>query len=357
MKKGKKRYVAIIISVLCVMIFFTGCNVEYTYSYGKELEENTEDCVQKEIGGNNNYLKFEIQEVCKHKNTTVVIVRESTCKERGQENIVCNDCEEVVATNDLEFAQHTFSEYILQVEPTPEKNGVEVRYCSCCFEREEREYVCTHKETSIQVQKATCKEKGFEKEVCDLCNTIVKEQTLDFSKCSYGDWIYTKEANPLEEGERYRKCSNCDNKEIEKYTMSMAGDNSIYITGTDINASFVNAEFTQDAIDKNDIVYSEDTGAGSNNPFILGHKHGTLKKLSKTKVGESIYVSRNGVIEKYEVVVSEYGVQNESWTDIVGEVTATSIWKNFGCKTLHLYTCYGKDKNGRWMVLATKQES
>ena len=142
----------------------------------------------------------------------------------------------------------------------------------------------------------------------------------------------------------------------EYYNMSELENNSIYITGTDINHGFTISSFTQSAVDTYDIVYTEETDLGSNNPFVLGHNYGTLGILNQTKVGAHIYLNINGVIEIYEVVVSEYALQNSAWTDIIGQTTGTSLWHNYGCKTLHMYTCYGNNRNGRWLVLAKKIE-
>jgi sortase (surface protein transpeptidase) len=112
------------------------------------------------------------------------------------------------------------------------------------------------------------------------------------------------------------------------------------------------SSFTQSAVDKYDIVYTTEA-MDSNNPFILGHNHGTMQYISKINKGDLIYVSVNGNVRTYKVVVSEFAMQNNSHTDIIGQSSGYSIWDNLGGETLHMYTCYGVN-NGRWMVLAIR---
>ena len=167
---------------------------------------------------------------------------------------------------------------------------------------------------------------------------------------------YTESVNEERDSlteEKYFDEAEKEETEVEEHTMTVSRENSIYIPGTGINNSFTISSFTQSAIDDFDIVYTESTEGGSNNPFVLGHNYRTLGNLDRAEVGQNIYIVKNGVIEIYKIVVSEYGLQNTSWTDIVGQSTGTSVWHNYDCKTLHIYTCYGSDVDGRWMVLAT----
>lgn len=237
-----------------------------------------------------------------------------------------------------------------------EEKTEEVKQETEGIEVEETYYeICLHEAiTFVTIKEATCSEEGKEVGICDECNETIEERVLNLLDCTYGKWVYTKYSTPVESGERYKKCSECGNTVSESYTMSMPGDDSIYIAGTDIKACYKISSFTQKAVDKYDIVYTEETSLGSNNPFILGHKYRTLGKLSQTKVGSYIYLSKNGEIETYKVIISEYGLQNDDETDIIGQTTGTSIWDTFDGKTLHIYSCYGKNDDGRWMVLATK---
>ena len=246
---------------------------------------------------------------CPHKVTYTKVVKKATCFEFGQIDTICKRCNTVLSSNTLEKKAHTFGSYELKIKPSAIKPGLEVRVCSVCLKEEKREYFCVHE-----------------------INTEER-------------WTYVKYATPFESGERYKHCYLCEAVLSETYTIPVLENNSIYITDTDIKKSFTISSFTQSAVDRYDIVYTEGSKIGTNNPFVLGHNYGTLGKLYQTKVGEHIYLYINGVIEIYEVVVSEYGLQNSSKSDIIGQTTGTSIWDNYDCKTLHMYTCYGNNRN------------
>ena len=253
---------------------------------------------------------------CKHQETYTKIVKEATCCELGQIDTICVKCDTVLASNPREKCAHTFGDYELTIKPSSLGPGLEVRVCSSCLKEEKREYFCSHE--------------------------VNPEEK----------WTYAKYATPFESGERYKHCYLCEAVLSETYTIPELEGNSIYITGTDIKHTFTISSFTQNAVDRYDIVYTEGSKLGSNNPFVLGHNYGSLGILYQTKVGEHIYLYINGAIEVYEVIASEYALQNSTQNDIIGPITGTSIWHSYECKTLHLYTCYGNGRNGRWIVLA-----
>lgn len=206
---------------------------------------------------------------------------------------------------------------------------------------------CPHKVTYTKIIKeATCFEIGQKEEK--------KEYVCVHEINPEEKWTYVKYATPFEKGERYKNCYLCGAILSEFYTIPKLENNSIYITNTDINAKVAISSFTQGAVDRYDIVYTEATKLGLNNPFVLGHNYRTLGLLYQTAVGEHIYLYINEILEIYEVVVSEYGLQNSSRNDIIGQTTGTSIWDSYDGKTLHMYTCYGSKRNGRWIVLAKK---
>ncbi|MBR3614766.1 MAG: hypothetical protein IKL55_06270 [Clostridia bacterium] len=255
---------------------------------------------------------------CPHKENYTKVVKVATCFEEGQIDTICKKCKTVLSSDVLEKASHFFGDYEIKIKPSEFKTGLEVRICKKCSKEETREYFCEHKITEDE------------------------------------KWIYEKYATPFEEGRRYKRCNLCDAKISEKYTIPELENNSIYICGTDIKKQFTISSFTQSAVDRYNIVYTENSKLGSNNPFVLGHNYGTLGILYQTKIGEHIYLYINGTIEIYEVIISEYGLQNSAKSDIIGQTTGISIWNTYDCKTLHMYTCYGNNRNGRWIVLAKK---
>lgn len=333
---------------------------------------------------------------CPHKETYTKIAKVANCFELGQMDTICKRCDTILESNSIEKTAHTFGDYELIINPSPSGAGLEVRVCKVCLKEEKREYYCPHEVTYNKVIKeATCYALGQIDTICEMCEVVLDSDTLEKTAHIFGEykvtvnpsaskpgievrtclncskqesreyfcvhkinskegWTYVKYATPFEKGERYKHCSLCGARLSETYTIPVMENNSIYITGTDINHSFTISSFTQNSVDKYDIVYTEGSMLGANDPFVLGHNFRTLAILDQTKVGAHIYLYINGVIEIYEVMVSEYGLQNSTATDIVGKTTGSSIWHQYESKTLHIYTCYGFNSYGRWIVLAKK---
>lgn len=145
-------------------------------------------------------------------------------------------------------------------------------------------------------------------------------------------------------------CAICVYPQLYSARSEPPGENALLIPGAGIHANLTVAPYTQEAVDNNDVVYSLDNG--ENNPFVLGHDSGSLRKLHKTEIGQYIYISVAGKAEAYRVVVSEYARSSDDDLDIIGKETGASIRDTLGDKTLHLYTCHGLLPSGRWIVLA-----
>lgn len=141
--------------------------------------------------------------------------------------------------------------------------------------------------------------------------------------------------------------------EIEDATLE---NNMISVPRIGLKSVFTQGPFTQNAVDANDILlaYAYAIGLGENDPFILGHNTHSLKNLRNIQVGTNIYLNFNGILETYQVVVSELGQVTEDQSDIRGINSGETIYRNLGVKTLHMYTCDYSVSNGRWIVLAKK---
>lgn len=293
--------------------------------------------------------------ICPHASMTAFITKFPTCTESGFEDVICDACGTVTTTYPVSPNGHSVENYNITVKPTPNQNGVQTGTCSVCDEVVESEYICPHDiSCAVMAEEPTCKKTGKENVICEFCETIIETNTVNIVDCNYGDWIEINPATPFESGERYHECIYCEKRVTESYCISMPSENSIYIPGTGICHNFAVSSFTQGAVDSNDIVYAYayDFGMGANDPFVLGHNTGTMKNLDKTRVGQYIYICKDGIIETYEVIVSEFGMMTADEMDIIGQTSRCSMWRNLGNKTLHMYTCVKGVANGRWLVLA-----
>lgn len=81
---------------------------------------------------------------------------------------------------------------------------------------------CKHSKTTVTgVKKATCKEAGYSGDtVCSACNKVVKKGAATAKAAhTYGGWTQTKEPTCTVKGEKYRTCSICSYKDVQKVDM------------------------------------------------------------------------------------------------------------------------------------------
>jgi hypothetical protein len=186
--------------------------------------------------------------------------------------------------------------------------------------------------------------------VCVCGDSYIK--TLAATGHSYSSWKVTKSATPTKDGTESRSCHYCGDKQTRSIEFKYAGSNAIYIRSAGLNVRLNHGEFDQDSVDKYDVVIAYPTYCKG--AFVLGHKTRSMKVLHKTKIGDIIYLRIDGNVTRYKVIISEYAFQNKEQNDIVGQTTGISMWDESHGDTLHLYTCHGSNKDGRWLVLAVK---
>lgn len=283
--------------------------------------------------------------------------RYATCEKNGLNELICDDCGYVIDSSEIQALGHEWTGEVMTKWPLLDASGIKTRTCVKCGEKMERLFKCNHySSVHVRVLKdATCTEKGIEADICDMCQKQLDTREIDALGHDYGRWVVTKDAMPGVSGSRYKECTKCKNRITESFDFSMAGATSLYIPGTGINQTMTIGSYSQEDVDSYKIVYVPEVhGIGTSDPFILGHKERGLGSLYKTQVGQKIYVSIDGVIETYEVFLSEYAEENSTGILIIGKSSGTVLQDAFGYKTLHLYTCYGSSSIGRWMVLAKK---
>ena len=300
------------------------------------------------------YMVFpaEATDRCSHLDVIQERVNESSCTVNGTVNEKCAACEEIFTVYKEEKLEHTLTEYVLVKPAGPNEDGILEANCIYCDFVSSIAYVCPHDETyTEETAIADCENDGAIDTLCCECNTVLNTEIIPALGHNFGGWSITKYAVPGTNGSKQRACETCEKKESQSYSFSMP-ENGIYVPGTSLNHSFVRTALSQDSVDRYDLVY-DSSYFGTAGPWILGHKTGSMRYLPQIKVGSIIYISVGGNISTYKVQISEAAMQNESWTDIIGNKSGKSIFANMGGTTLRMYTCYG-GTNGRWIVLATK---
>ena len=277
-----------------------------------------------------------------------------TCTSDGHMVDVCKVCNDEVILDTVPAIGHLYGEWEVTSKATATTNGIETRYCHC-GEQETREYVCVHTNTHEEVVvDATCTVKGTMNIVCDECTKVIDVKDIAVTEHVFGKWVVTKKATPEENGIKVRSCS-CGKEESANITFNVAGNNSIYIPSANINVKYVVAPFTQAAVDKYDVICNYNR-INEDNPIVLGHNTGSLKKLYNTNVGSYIYFFEDGVMSKYKVVVSERAIETKGCTELEGLETGYELFDSYSGDTVRLYTCYQDKELGkiRWIVCAEK---
>ncbi|MBQ8806473.1 MAG: hypothetical protein IJZ68_08470 [Bacteroidaceae bacterium] len=275
----------------------------------------------------------------------------ATCTKPAVFTYTCN-CGDMYQELTGELAEHEYN--VTVTPPTCTENGYSIYTCIVCeysyTEENLRAHGHDYTKTTIN---PTCIQNGYTIYECKNCDEVyTSEYTEKTNTHVWSDWEITRYASPVNNGTRSRVCQLCQMNDTETFAFTWKGNYSVYVPNTDIFAEFVVADFNQSSVDHYDVVYS--TPMDTANPFILGHNTGTMSTLYNVVVGQRIYVYWDGEVRVYEVVISEFAMQNDDHSDMVGQTTGTSIWDSVGEETLHLYTCYGAIKNHRWMVLAKR---
>lgn len=283
------------------------------------------------------------------------VVEEENVAAENEAQVSEIDQEEI---SDVAFqvsCDHEFTAYVISEAPNTNAHGTQTRECIKCGTVEETIYVCPHAESCwVETIYPTCEQEGIEIYECIFCKTVTTETVIEKIPCNFSDWRYTSYATPVSNGTMSRYCETCGASESKPYEFTMPSANSIYVPETHFYHSMHVGNFTQSEVDRYDLVYSTNaTNSGAQDPFLIGHNYGTMRYLDEIKVGQYIYLSINDNIEIFEVVISEYALQNDEHTNITGQTSGFSIFDSVGEQTLHMYTCYGGGE-GRWMVLAKR---
>ncbi len=132
------------------------------------------------------------------------------------------DAEKYANENNFTFVDlsgehtHSFSEWTVTTEPTCTTEGEETRTCSVCNVTETRDVAALEHDYKHITKSATCKETGFEKDVCSRCGDEINYNELPLAPHTFSAWTVTTEPTCTAEGEETRTCSVCGLAETRK---------------------------------------------------------------------------------------------------------------------------------------------
>lgn len=115
------------------------------------------------------------------------------------------------------------------------------------------------------------------------------------------------------------------------------------IPSAGIDVKVVFTEGTQEAVDKNDVVWD----SVCENIRLLGHADKSFKNLSAINIDDDIYFGK----EKYRVFFSSRGIETEDNTNVTSSYTGQRL---LGKADMELITCVDDKGIEKWIVLAKK---
>ena len=159
--------------------------------------------------------KEDVELKCTHAETVTSVVKEATCSQKGQEDVVCTLCGHTLSSKEIPTVDHKFGAWTTTKEATCEEKGTQERKCSVCGETETKEIAALGHDygEAVVTKEPTCTETGTKISTCKHCGKEVTEE-IPMLDHTYGQWTVTKEATETEEGSKERVCSVCGKKEV-----------------------------------------------------------------------------------------------------------------------------------------------
>ena len=106
--------------------------------------------------------------------------------------------------------EHSFGQWIVELEPTCTQNGIRTRVCECG--EEERVDIPSkgHTVTDWFVDiEANCTHMGTEKQICSVCDVVLQTKELSALGHTPGNWIILTESTCVANGMQYQECATC----------------------------------------------------------------------------------------------------------------------------------------------------
>lgn len=180
---------------------------------------------------------------CDHEHTTKIIVP-STCKVRGMEYEICDNCGATLSAKTLDYADHKYVE-ISREESTCIKKGCIHKVCSTCGKTLVEELpLAEHKLKYGEIEESTCTKHGLKYDICTVCGKKFNITELPLAEHTWSEWKVIKEPTTREEGLKEHFCTVCSKNEtetveklkaiIDKSTGIEVGYNDEFDDGTEI---------------------------------------------------------------------------------------------------------------------------
>lgn len=143
-------------------------------------------------------------------NTTVKVVKEATCTEKGSQEVICGRCNGVIRTEEIAMIAHT--EKVETKAPTCTEAGRIITICSVCGTEisnveDTANPALGHTEGATVTKAPTCTEAGSQDIFCVRCET--KLRTEEIPMIAHTEKVETKAPTCTEAGRIITTCSVC----------------------------------------------------------------------------------------------------------------------------------------------------
>ena len=173
------------------------------------------------------------ERACEHQATEKVTIKEPSCTEPGQCNILCTACDAVLDVNPIDPTGHGELTKVVEMEVTCVDDGKVKMVCTLCGEVEHSYIVYAegHNDTEwITLKEPTCTESGHKQRVCHTCEKIIDESFPGSTGHRDYKWITVKEPTCTESGYEQAVCDTCQQVIDESYPGSTGHRDYKWIT-------------------------------------------------------------------------------------------------------------------------------
>ncbi|WP_029322718.1 hypothetical protein [Butyrivibrio sp. AE3004] len=148
-------------------------------------------------------------ENCTHEEYAWVTLVNPTCSKPGKKAKICQRCEAVLETENIEKTEHQ-GKWEKTKEATCSETGVKSYVCKNCNTTIKTEAIPkkNHSFAWTTTKNATCREKGTKVQQCSYCGAIGETKSIQKQKHKY-KWEKTKNATCSGAGMSKQKCKEC----------------------------------------------------------------------------------------------------------------------------------------------------
>lgn len=137
------------------------------------------------------------------------VVTPPTCKDDGFTTHTCKACKDTYKDSITPAGAHAFGEWVIVKESTCLEKGSKQHSCITCNVQETEETELSGHAYRDEITTPSCTQEGFTTHICTVCEHTFVDTYTEIAEHTYGEWTELKPATWREEGEQHRQCVDC----------------------------------------------------------------------------------------------------------------------------------------------------